>query len=106
MSDAGLNRERCRARRSDGTPCTAPAVSGGFCIGHRPGVDEARRRGGAATSSAARAIRLLPARLRPVADQLTEALAEVHGGTLEPRCASAMAALASALVRVMQAGEL
>jgi hypothetical protein len=37
---------------------------------------------------------------------LASALEEVHSGALEPRQASAMAAVAGALVRVVQAGEM
>jgi uncharacterized small protein (DUF1192 family) len=37
---------------------------------------------------------------------LASALREVHSGELEPRQASAMAAVAGALVRVVQVGEM
>ena len=48
----------------------------------------------------------MPARLVPIWGQLETALTEVHDGTLDPRAAAAMAALARALVAVLQAGEL
>lgn len=48
---------------------------------------------------------MLPERLRPIADTLAGALDEVHRGELDPRQATAMAALAGALVRVVTAGE-
>ena len=82
------------------------AGSSGFCVGHNPGAQEARRKGGQSTSRAARAQRLLPARLRPVADRLEQALRQVHDGELDPRLATAMASLAGALVRVLTSGEM
>lgn len=46
----------------------------------------------------------MPAVLRPVLDSLLVALPEVRAGTLTPAHASAMAALAGAIVKVWQAG--
>ncbi len=106
VSVGGENIQRCPAVRKDGRPCTASTGSSGFCIGHDPSAQEARRKGGLATSKAARAGKLLPARLRPVADLLEKALEEVHEGQLDPRVATAMASLAGALVKVFQAGEM
>ena len=105
-SVAGGKSQRCPAVRRDGTPCTANAGSSGYCLGHSPEAQEARRKGGQATSRAARAQRLLPARLRPVADRLEQALKQVHDGELDPRLATAMASLAGALVRVLTSGEM
>ena len=105
-SDAAQKPQRCPASKKSGMPCTANAGSDGFCIGHSPGATEARRRGGSATSRAARAGKLLPARLRPIADLLENALQEVHDGVIEPKQAQAMASVASALVRVITSGEL
>ena len=99
--------ERCQALKSDGRPCTAIATVGVYCIGHSEyASEETRRKGGSATSIASRAARLLPARLRPVADRLELALQQVHEGQLDPRVAVAMASLARALVAVFSAGEL
>lgn len=104
---ADAQRPQCQATRRDGRPCTALAVGeSAFCVGHRPGAREARAKGGQQHGNVARALKLLPSRLQPVAVQLETALAEVHAGTLKPSAAGAMAALATALVRVVQAGEL
>ena len=100
------NPQRCPAVRKDGQPCTAQPRADGFCIGHSPDAQEARRKGGIGSSRAARAGKLLPARLRPVVTALEDALREVHDGDLDPRVATAMASLAGALVKVYQAGEL
>lgn len=81
-------------------------MQSGFCIGHNPGAQEARRKGGRGKSRAERAKKLLPARLRPVAAMLEDALREVHRGDLDPGVATAMASLSGALVRVTTAGEL
>jgi len=73
---------------------------------HAPELAEARRegsrRGGHGRSKAERARRLLPA----IFGQLEAALAEVHNGTLAPAQGTAMAALAGALVRLVEAGEM
>ena len=106
MSNARQVNERCPAIKKDGTLCTANTSRDGFCIGHSPHAQEARRKGGYATSRAARASKLLPVRLRPIADILESALSEVHLGELRPQQAQAMASLAGALVKVIQSGEL
>ena len=62
--------------------------------------------GGYGRSRAARAQKLLPSRLRPVATLLEKALQQVHDGALPPGVAQAMASLAGALVRVISSGEL
>jgi len=98
--------QRCTSLRRNGSPCTAKAGTTGYCIGHAPGAQDARRKGGQATSRAERAGKLLPARLQPMVSLLEDALGEVHRGELDPRAASAMASLAGALVRAMTAGEL
>lgn len=98
--------ELCPAVRRDGQPCRARPGTDEFCIGHTPSAAEARRKGGLATSKAARASKLMPSRLRPVAALLENALEEVYSGSLEPRKATAMASIAGALVRVMTSGEL
>ena len=88
--------QRCTSARRDGAPCTAQAGTSGYCIGHAPGAQDARRKGGHAASRAERAGKLLPARLQPMASLLEDALGEVHRGELDPRAASAMVSLAGA----------
>ena len=105
-SDAGGKSQRCPAAKKDGSPCTARAGPNGFCVGHGPNSNEARRRGGQATSRAARAGKLLPSRLRPILERLETALEQVHTGKLLPAQAGAMASLAGAIIRVYQSGEL
>jgi hypothetical protein len=48
----------------------------------------------------------MPLSLRPVLELLLEGIVEVHEGQLEPQKASAMAALASASVKVFTTGQL
>ena len=98
--------QHCPAVRKDGARCMARPGPSGYCIGHNSGAQDARRKGGRGKSRAERAGKLLPARLRPVADILEKAIGEVHLGALDQRQASAMAALAGAIVRVITAGEL
>ena len=106
MSVTRKNPQRCPAFRKDGRPCNAKVAIDGYCIGHAPAAQEARRKGGQGTSRAARAMKLAPEALRPVFERLAGALEEVHQGELDPRAASAMASLAGAMVRVLTSGEL
>lgn len=104
------NRQLCKATRKDGHPCHAPAIRDGLCFGHSPALAEkasqARITGGKNRAKSERLRRLVPPRLIPLFDKLENALDEVHDGELEPRIASAMAALAGAMVRVLTSGEL
>lgn len=100
----------CAGERRDGQHCRAPATIGRYCIGHAPSLEaqrrEARRRGGRNKARIARLGKLVPPRLISVYDHLEEALGQVHKGELDPRVATAMAALAGAMVRVLTSGEL
>jgi hypothetical protein len=99
-------RQRCRAIRKDGQPCNAFAVVNGYCIGHSPAAAEARSKGGRNSSNAARLAKMIPARLRPTLDLLETAIQEVHKGTLQPQRGTAMASLASAMIKVFETGVL
>ena len=102
--------KRCAARRKDGQPCTAPALRGDYCYAHDPqragDRAAARRKGGANSATARRVARLVPATLKPVIGVLLDALEEVHDGDLDPKRASAMAALAGSIGRLYQTGVL
>lgn len=105
------NHSACRGLRRDGQPCQSPALSSsGWCFGHDPDCAtervEARRRGGQNRSNAARLRGLVPSGLMGIYDKLEKALTEVHDGRLLPQQASAMAAIARAMVNVLTAGEL
>jgi hypothetical protein len=99
----------CRSPRADGSPCRSPVVlASGYCHLHDPDRTEssraARSRGGKGKARLARAERLVPERLRPLLDSLLAAVEETRLGTLDPRTASAMSALAGAICRVYSAG--
>lgn len=96
----------CRATRRDGTPCKGKPLADGLCFAHQANAQANRAKGGRNRSNAARSLKALPQRLQPVADLLCQAIEDVRDEKLDPRAASAMAALAGALVRVVAAGEL
>lgn len=100
----------CTAIRKDGKPCQAVATRSGLCLVHDPALEdkrqEARQRGGLNKARVARLGKLVPPRLMSVYDHLEEALGQVHKGELDARVATAMAALAGAMVRVLTSGEL
>src|SRR5829696_1164137 len=100
----------CRGQRRDGQACTSPLVGAdGFCFAHSPSKQTERAaaqgRGGKHRANAVRLRSLCPPKLVPIYEQLEAALGEVHAGQLDPKIAGAMAALARALVAVLQAGE-
>lgn len=103
--------KQCAGTRKDGSPCTARVMGAGdFCFAHDADRAaqraEARRKGGQGRATRARLDRLVPATLRPMIGDLLAALAEVHAGDLDPKRASAMAALAGAITRAYGVGVL
>ncbi len=110
MSDAYEKRERCQALKFNGEPCTAPAVRNGHCIGHQ-GAENAewRKAGGAATSNANRAAKLLPSRLQPIERALETVFVDLFhkstGKDRDVREATALATVALAIGKMFQIGE-
>ncbi len=105
------NPKQCRGVRKDGQCCTAKVMGpGDYCYAHDASRtaerDQARRKGGTGRATRARLDRLVPATLRPMIASLLGALDEVHRGDLDPRQASAMAALSGAIVRAYAVGVL
>ncbi len=103
--------KRCAGTRRDGTPCAAAVMGpGSLCYAHDPlrsvERDQARRKGGRNSATSARIDRLVPSTLRGMIGNLLNALDEVHRGDLDPRQASAMAALAGAVTRAYTTGVL
>ncbi len=101
----------CTATRRDGSPCRGPALpSKPVCFAHDAERQEAlrasRARGGRAKRLANRMDKLTPDSLRPVLSRLFTVLEELHTGEMEPQRATAMAAVASALVRAYGVGQL
>lgn len=101
MSEAGRsNAKQCAGTRKDGSRCTARVMGAGdYCFAHDPARaaqrDEARRKGGQGRATRSRLDRLVPATLRPMI-----------GGLLDPKRATAMAALAAAITRAYGIGVL
>lgn len=104
------DRMRCKQKTKAGEPCQGYTLADGFCFSHSPALEEkrksARAKGGRNSARAARLRRLVPPRLTAVYDRLEQALEEVYNGDLATKQATAMAALARAMVAVITAGEL
>jgi Family of unknown function (DUF5763) len=102
--------ECCKALRKDGTPCQGTARASGYCWAHDPALAEQRRagaaRGGKNKAKIARLERMMPQDLIPVFTALKASLYQVYKGSLDPRQATAMASLATAMCRVLEVGEL
>jgi len=67
---------------------------------------EAQRRGGQNRANAKRLTKLMPARLGPVFAILEQALTDVIDGRLDPKQATAAAAVSRAMAAILQAGEI
>lgn len=104
------NGTRCKAGSKEGRECGGHPRESGFCFAHDPSLEStresARVKGGENSSRAVRLEKLMPRRLRPLFDLLERAMQELYEGKLEPRRATAMASLAGAMVKVLEAGEL
>ncbi len=97
---------RCMGTSKTGARCTGPATSTGYCIAHDPRRHEWNIIGGQHSRKGERLAKLLPSSMRPIIDLLNKAAQEVYDGRLDPRQATALASLASALVRVYTVGEM
>ena len=101
----------CNATNASGAPCAAkPVRASGFCWWHEPGLmaerDEARRRGGWASSHTARLRKRLPAGVmtgEALLGIVGLAITGVLGGDTEPSVGNAVANLARAYVLVREA---
>ena len=110
LGDACRMLDRCKGINRDGTPCNARPYRGEYCQWHDPALAGERAawraRGGERSSSASRARAALPKDLQDVHAALLRVLSGLENGTIEPRTATAMAAVARALVAVQEAGAL
>src|SRR3712207_6151843 len=91
--------KRCGAPRKDGHSCTVTTLlADGHCFAHSERAaaarTEARRKGGRQSAKVHRLRGLLPPRLVPAFDQLEQALSDVLAGSLDPKQATAAAAVA------------
>ena len=101
----------CKGKTRAGEPCNAqPRPGRDWCAWHDPDLADKqatwRAKGGAQSSNASRARKALPKDLQDVRDALLRALAGLEEGTVDPRRASAMAAVARAVCHVQEVGDL
>ena len=102
----------CSARNKAGAPCSAQAWKDDLCRWHHPELEaqraEARSKGGAARSTAARARKKVPTAMAPaeLGGWLSLLFTQVMDGDVEPRIATACAAIAKTLTDLRQSSEL
>jgi hypothetical protein len=102
---------RCSAVRKDGQPCGGHAQSSShYCWAHDPALADPRAakraEGGRNKATHRRLDKLTPASLRPVLTKLYAALDGLEDGSVEPKVGTAMASVASVIVRVHEAAEM
>ena len=97
-----MPRKLCKALRKDGQPCQGlgQAKLDGYCIAHAPAdkVWAWRSRGGKASSTAARADKRMPDRLRGTIEKLTKGMDDLIAGEIDPAALSALSRAARVLV--------
>jgi hypothetical protein len=101
----------CSSTRADGSPCRARSLPGhAHCFAHdasqKAARDAGRLAGGKNKATNRRLDKLTPASLRPVLTKLYAALDGLEDGSVEPRVGTAMASVASVIVRVHEAAEM
>lgn len=103
---------RCRAKTKAGKPCAAPATGSGFCNLHsHPGrASELGRRGGLrnrhSCSPIGDATSAIPNTGAEIRALLAHAMADVKSGHTDPRIGTALAYMASALLKAIEIEEL
>lgn len=105
-----MSGKRCSSKNQDGMPCGALAWRDGLCRWHHPdsapALAESRRKGGEATSKAARARKAVaqaaPRDMAEIDVLIREAMAGVLSGAVQPRQALALAALARASAAIRE----
>ena len=87
-------RPLCKSTKKDGSPCKGHGLPqfDGHCIAHGPAdkVRAWRARGGKSSSTAARADKRIPERLKSIIDQLGDDMNAVRDGTLSPAAFNAI----------------
>src|ERR1700693_4008386 len=102
----------CKGKTKAGEPCTARAAANGFCFFHDNPTRavELGRLGGLknkhSTSPPDERLVSVPVTASDVRALLAEAMAEVRNRRLDPRVASTMAYVASALLKVLEIEDL
>ena len=97
-----MSKTLCKSLRKDGQPCQAnghPDLDG-YCIAHAAPekVWEWRSRGGKASSTAARADKRLPERLRGAIEKVTQGMEDLLEEKIEPPALSAISRSARVLI--------
>jgi hypothetical protein len=109
LSTADNRAQHCTAtRKQDGQPCRLPALADGSgrCFYHSELAQAGRVKGGYARSNGVRAVKRLPAQLAPVLSRLVTVFERLDTSGYDTKRATALASVASVIVRVVQAGEL
>ena len=98
----------CQARRKNGEPCTGRALASGYCFAHDPALATKRRaayaQGGRHKKNERRAEKLMPSGLAQIAEVLKATIAGTLQDRIDPRRATAVAALCGVYVRCHQVG--
>ena len=99
-----MSKTLCKSLRKDGQPCQGlgqPDLDG-YCIAHAAPekVWEWRSRGGKASSTAARADKRIPERLRGAIEKVNQGMDDLLEGKIEPAALSAIARSAKVLMDI------
>lgn len=96
----------CQAITRRGEPCKAYASASGFCPLHSENSHGLHVLGGQCRSNAHRLETRMSPTLRPIVDLLKRAAREVYSKEITPSQATALASVATALVKTVESAEL
>ena len=101
------DRMRCAASTKTGSPCRALAVSGSpYCNMHGPNAKAIQIKGGKHKANAYRLEDKMSPRLKDVVELLQTAAKQVHEGEITPSQGSALASMATALIKAVESASL
>lgn len=98
-----IDGQQCERETKAGNRCRGRALPGcDYCAMHSPQSVEGRKLGGERHSTIERAAKRLPPDMRQLVDMLAQGVEDVRDGALKPAQLTAMAAGASAAVKVLE----
>ncbi len=107
MTLSNPERRRCTATRKDGSACQAWASkTTGFCPLHGPNASQIHVDGGLSKTRAHMLETRMNPKLKDIVQLLGMAAKQVHAGQITPQQGSALASIATALIRAVESAEL
>jgi len=106
MTESNPEKRYCQAIKRNGEPCKAwGSRTTGLCPCHSPNFREIAAKGGKSKSKQAQLMSRLSPTHKDLLDALTKCLGEVHQGTVSAQVGQSLAALSTAILKIVAEGE-